>query len=130
MCGLFPKLTLTYKANEVLPDDILDRVLVVDEITYHEFYGDGASLLFTDGYYILKSNKKAKGASYRFACVSFGGSKLYDYLCCDESIKVGDHVIVDATGVEKEVVVCRIFEKNETEMSLPLKAYKTILRKS
>lgn len=130
MCGLFPKLTLTYKANEVLPDDILDRVLVVDEITYHEFYGDGARLLFTNGYYILKSNKKAVEASYRFASVSFGGSKLYDYLCSDDSVQVGDRVIVDATGEEKEVVVCRIFEKNETEMSLPLKAYKTILRKA
>ena len=130
MCGLFPKLTLTYKANEVLPDDILDRVLVVDEITYHEFYRDGARLLFTNGYYILKSNKKATETSYRFASVSFGGSKLYDYLCDDVSVQVGDHVIVDATGEEKEVVVCRIFEKNETEMSLPLKAYKTILRKA
>ena len=130
MCGLFQKLTLTYKANEVLPDDILDRVLVVDEITYHEFYCDGARLLFTNGYYILKSNKKATATSYRFLSVSFGGSKLYDYLCDDVSVQVGDHVIVDATGEEKEVVVCRIFEKNETEISLPLKAYKTILRKA
>ncbi|MBO5525632.1 MAG: sel1 repeat family protein [Clostridia bacterium] len=130
MCGLFPKLTLTYKANEVLPDDILDRVLVVDEITYHEFYCDGARLLLTNGYYILKSNKKATETSYRFVSVSFGGSKLYDYLCDDVSVQVGDHVMVDATGEEKEVVVCRIFEKNETEMSLPLKAYKTILRKA
>lgn len=130
MCGLFSKLTLTYKANEVLPDDILDRVLVVDEITYHEFYCDGARLLFTNGYYILKSNKKATATAYRFASVSFGGSKLYDYLCNDDSVQVGDHVMVDAAGEEKEVVVCRIFEKNETEMSLPLKAYKTILRKA
>ena len=86
--------------------------------------------MFTNGYYILKNNKKATETSYRFASVSFGGSKLYDYLCDDVSVQVGDHVMVDATGEEKEVVVCRIFEKNETEMSLPLKSYKSILRKA
>lgn len=130
MCGLFSKVTLTYKANEALPDDVLDRILVVDEISYHEFFSDGACLFFSNGYYVLKHNKKETGATYHFAAVSFGGSKLYDYLCNDESIKAGDRVIVDATGEEKEVVVCRIFEKRESEMSLPLKAYKTILRKA
>lgn len=130
MCGLFSKITLTYKANEALPEDALDRVLVVDEISYHEFFSDGARLFFNDGHFVLKNNKKANGATYRFAAVSFGSSKLYDYLCVDDSIQVGDRVIVDATGEEKEVIVCRIFEKLESEMSLPFKAYKSILRKA
>ena len=130
MCGLFSKITLTYKANEALPEDALDRVLVVDEISYHEFFSDGARLFFNDGHFVLKNNKKANGATYRLAAVSFGSSKLYDYLCADDSIQVGDRVIVDATGEEKEVIVCRIFEKLESEMSLPLKAYKSIMRKA
>ena len=130
MCGLFPKLTATYKADEALPEGVLNRVLVVDEMSHHEFFCDGVRLLCTNGYYILKSNKKATETSYRFVSVSFGGSKLYDYLCDDVSVQVGDHVTVGATGEEKEVVVCRIFKKNETELPLPLRAYKTILRKA
>lgn len=130
MCGLFSKLTLTYKANKAIDESVLDRVLVVDEVSYNELLYDGARLLSTDGYYILKNNKKYVGKTYRFASVSFGTAKLYDYLCDDESVCVGDRVIVNAGGEEKEVVVCRMFEKTETEMSLPLKSYKHIIKKA
>ena len=94
----FSKVPLTYKANEALDEGVLDRVLVVDEISYHEFFCDGARLFFADGYYILKSNTRSKEKTYRFASVSFGGAKLYDYLCDDESICVGDGATVDASG--------------------------------
>ncbi len=129
MCGLFSKLTLTYKAAKALDEGLLDRVLVVDEMSYHEFFCDGARLFFTVGYFLLKSNKKSDVKRYRFASVSFGGAKLYDYLCDDEGICVGDRVTVNAGGEEKEVVVCRIFEKNESETSLPLKEYKRVIKK-
>lgn len=130
MCGTFSKITLTHHAKEPLPKDILDKVLVVDEISYNGIFSDGARILFNDGYYVLKNNKKANEKLYRFVGVSFGGSKLYDYFCNDETIREGDHVLVNAQGEEKEVLVCRVFEKTESETSLPLKAYKTILRKA
>ena len=55
--------------------------------------------------------------------------KIYFFDPLKFDIKKGDNVIVDAIGEEKEVIVCRIFEKNETELSFPLKAYKPILKK-
>ena len=130
MCGLFSKLTVTYKANEPIPESNLDRVIVIDEITHHELRIDGGVVFIKNGYFILKNSKKAEAAKYRFVSVSFGHSKLYDYLCNDESITVGDRVIVDASGKETEVLVCKLFEKSESEMSLPLKAYKSVLRKA
>jgi hypothetical protein len=130
MCGLFSKLTLMYKAREAIDESILDRVLVVDEISYNELFYDGARIFFTDGYYVLKNNKKRDDKTYCFASVSFGGAKLYDYLCDDDGVCVGDRVIVVANGEEKEVVVCKIFEKTESEMSLPLKSYKHIIKKA
>jgi hypothetical protein len=129
MCGLYSKLTVTYKAQEALDETVIGRNLVVDEIGYQEFFCDGARLFFANGYYILKNNKTPDGKKYRFVSVSFGGSKLYDYLCDDEGVSVGDRVWVNAGGEDKEVLVCRVFEKSEREMSLPLKAYKKIIKK-
>ena len=104
-------------------------MLVLDHVTYQGFFYDGACLFSTDGYYLLRSNQKSDSASYRFVSVSFGGEKLYDYLCDDGSIRVGDRVTVDASGEEKEVVVCKIFEKKEAELPLPFKAYKRVKSK-
>lgn len=129
MCGLFPKLTLTYKAAEALPENVLDRVLVIDEVRYQEFCCDGSAVLSAEGYYVLTRSGKPATKTYRFASVFLGSLRCYDYRCDDTSVQAGDRVIVNANGEEKEVVVCKIFEKNESELPLPLKAYKAILRK-
>lgn len=128
MCGLYSKLTITFEPHDAIPEQLLGKPITFDEIGYSGVYNDGKFLFDSDGRCTLKNNAKKDKKTYRFASVSFGGSKLYDYLC-DESIAVNDRVIVNALGETKEVVVCRVFEKEESELSLPLKAYKKILKK-
>ena len=70
---------------------------------------------------------KADNKKYKFISVRFdGGDKYYDYLCDDESIKIGDIITVPANEEEKQVQVMNIFEKKENETLLPIKCYKRI----
>ena len=134
ICGLFPKLNLIYQPDTPIDESLLNRTLVIDEMTPFDFSYEGKSLLtseldYSRPRYIFKSNTK-RSKNYRFVSVSFGHSKTYDYLCDDKNITVGDKVIVNASGKETEVTVCNVFEKNESETSLPVKAYKSIIRKA
>ena len=67
--------------------------------------------------------------SYRFVSVSFGGVYLYDYLCDDESIGVGDRILVNASGERKAVTVQLVTVRKEYELSLPLTEYKRVICK-
>jgi hypothetical protein len=57
------------------------------------------------------------------------GGKRYDYLC-EIPVQIGDKVIVKVKDEEKEVTIVSVFKKTESELALPLKDYKRILRKA
>ena len=130
LCGLFSKLTATYRAYEPLDESLLDRVITVDERDGTELLYDGNVVFSMDGDIVIKNGGKAQNKKYRFVSVSFGTPKLYDYLCDDLSVKGGDTVWVNAAGEEKEVTVCRVFEKKESELSFPIKVYKKVIARS
>jgi hypothetical protein len=65
----------------------------------------------------------------RFVSVSFGTSRLYDYLCDDMDINEGDRVAVDAGSRYENAVVFRVFYKSLDQMPLSKEEYKTVIRK-
>ncbi|MGI5989438.1 MAG: hypothetical protein ACOX78_04150 [Lachnospiraceae bacterium] len=65
-----------------------------------------------------------------FVTVRFSeAGRGYDYLCDDDSVKVGDHVIVPGHDGETEVEVIKVFDCRESETALPLDHYKSVIRK-
>lgn len=129
LSGLFSEYTLTYYPTEELSESLLSKELVIDEMRFDALCYDGEPLIQICGYFLLEKQKNKDARTYRFVSVTFGGDKLYDYLCEDESVAVGDKVRVLAAGEEKVVTVRRTFHKTEQEMSLPLHAYKAVLGK-
>ena len=130
LCGMFDKISVTFEAFDELDESLLGKTLVVDRIDYNNIHLAQGEKFFAGGKFVLKKNNKKLLREHRFVSVSFGTSQmLYDYICDDESVRVGDRVKVMASGEEKEVLVCRVFEKNEYETSLPIKSYKRILGK-
>lgn len=126
MCGFYDSLTVIIKP---LGEEIAcpEEPFTVDSMDYNAFYFDGFPVLFCEDCIFEIKKPKADDKKYRFASVIFGqGGKSYDYLCDDESIKIGDKVKVTANDEEKEVTVVGIFEKTEEEMFLPIKSYKRI----
>ena len=126
MCGFYDSLTVIVKplGNETLCPD---EQFTVDRMDYNAFYFDGFPVMFCENCTFEIKNPKTDNKKYRFVSVIFGqGGKSYDYLCDDESIKIGDRIKVIANDEEKEVIVVGIFEKNESEMFLPIKKYKRI----
>lgn len=130
VCGLLPKLTVTYRAYTPLDEALTDRVITVDERQGMTLLYDGAPVFEINGEIVIRNGGAVRSKMYRFVSVSFGSPKLYDYLCDDPSVGVGDTVWVNAAGEEKQVTVCRVYEKKESELSFPIRVYKSVLRKS
>lgn len=92
------------------------------------FYGMYGSLLNPNNY-----NKGRKGEEYIFCSVSFStGGKTYYYSTEDESISIGDRVIVPvgADDAEKTVIVENIEYFTEDDLPMPLHKVKSILCKA
>ncbi len=126
MCGLYDSLTVIVKP---LGEETLcpEEQFTVDRMDYNVFYFDGFPVMFCENCTFEIKKPKTKEEKYRFVSVVFGqGGKSYDYLCDDESIKIGDKIKVTANSEEKEVTVVGIFEKAESEIFLPIKSYKRI----
>ncbi len=67
---------------------------------------------------------------YRMAGVKFSRQgQIYDYLCDDPNVNVGDTVIVLTKEGEQKVRVARIYESRGRDLLLPMHAYKSVLRK-
>jgi len=82
--------------------------------------------------YRLYGPKKAapSGNLIRIATVRFQpNGRSYDYLCEDESVHKGDTVIVPGYSGETAVEVIKIYSQYESELGLPLKRYKKVIRK-
>lgn len=65
-----------------------------------------------------------KDFSKRYTVVSiefYAGSKLYDYLCLKEDVKIGDEVEIESNGKTKSVTVKKVKSVYEDELPLPYK---------
>lgn len=128
-CGLVEKITVT--AKKICTLDLCGEkdTVLFDSIAGREFYFYGRKVAEIDADFVYKKPAN-KGKKYRFASVTFSpGGKRYDYLC-DEALAPGDTAAVMTSGGETAVTVEAVFEKAGSELAIPLKQYKKILRKA
>ena len=115
------------KNNHFIADDILaterkDGKMTVDFILNNELV---ATIIAES--YTFKFHQEKKKVFHRLACVVFEGSDQgYDYLCDDLEVKMGDKVIVEASGKRKVVTVRSIEKYEEKELPLGISKYKKI----
>lgn len=129
LCGMYEKLDVILKTDEIINEDLLGKILLVDRIDYNDFMYDNKSVLELNGDYVFEITAPTKvlEKTYRIASVCFNeGGRLYDYLCENESIKENDIVTVTANGENKAARVVRILTKKESELSLPVSKYKKL----
>lgn len=129
LCGMYEKLDVILKTDDIIKEDLIGKTLLIDRIDYNDFMYDNKSVLELNGDYVFEITAPAKALekTYRIASVCFNeGGKLYDYLCEDESIKENGIVTVTANGEEKSVRIVRILTKKESELSLPVSKYKKL----
>lgn len=128
MCGLYDTVTITAVCDSDTSFVFCtEETVTVDSMEDDSFSFDGVPCVFLQDCYFEIRKPKNDEKLHRFVSVQFNpGGYLYDYLCDDENIKVGDKVKITALGEEKEVTVVKIFEKTESETSLPFKAYKKL----
>lgn len=126
-CGLMEKLNVKAKKIDTLEVNGDSDVVIFDSILGDEFYLYGKKVAEIDAEYIFTAPKKS-GKKYSFVSVTFtSGGKRYDYLN-DLPLKPGDQAIVETANGESVVTVMAAFEKTASELALPLKKYKKILR--
>lgn len=127
MCGLYDKITVT----AVLEDDGYlicgENDLVIDDMDTENFFYDGVPVLVFGFCRFEIKRPKSDEKIHRFVSVCFSpNGHKYDYLCDDKNIKIGDVVSVKANNEVKDVTVVDVFEKTESETSLPIRIYKSI----
>lgn len=130
-CGMLEKVNFRVKVDGYSDFGGCSTTFEFDYIDGYDFMiGDEIVFTIIGDYYFTNPEKESK-KKYKFASVYFSaGGKHYDYLLDIDGISAGDKVIVmtDDRG-ETEVTVADILEKSESELALPLKKYKKILRK-
>ena len=128
-CGLLEKVSV--KAKKIKTLDIPDGsdTVLFDSITGGDFclYGKKVAEIEADLVFTAPSNH---GKKYRFVSVTFDpDGKRYDYLC-DLPLAIGDQAVVETQNGEATVTVAAVFEKTKSELALPLKRYRKILRRA
>lgn len=128
LCGMYEKLNVILKTNEIIKEDLIGKTLVIDRIDYNDFMHDNKSVLkLTDCAFKISAPAKSPEKTYRIASVCFNeGGKLYDYICEDENIAENDFVIVPVNGEEKAVRIVKISMKKKSELSFPAGKYKKL----
>ncbi|MBQ9084555.1 MAG: sel1 repeat family protein [Clostridia bacterium] len=129
MCGLYDSITLRYKTDTPIDEELIGRVISVDGLDYSGLYFDGERIASLCGSFILKDQGRKDEKKYRVATVCLGPSAKYDYCLGSEDISVGDRVVISLLGKEYETTVLKITERRASELVLPLKAYTSILRR-
>ncbi len=77
-----------------------------------------------------EKKKNTRGKKVRLVSVCFvPGGKTYDYLCPLRGVKPGDTVLVNGYDGTAEVTVTDVYERFESELSLPLVSYKKVIGK-
>ena len=101
-------------------------------VTKFYLYDKCTGEICTEGYSFTAPavKKELSGDVLHFVSVCFEESgRCYDYLCDDESVKVGDTVIVNGYDGEKAVKVVDVSDKYESQLGLPMDRFKKIIRK-
>ena len=127
--GLLEKVTV--RAKNVETFELIENTdtVLFDSVSWDGLYFYGKRVAEIDADFVYKV-PSCKGRKYAFASVEFNsGGKRYDYLC-DKTINVGDKVIVETADSEAEATVVAAFEKAESELALPLKCYRKVLKKA
>lgn len=126
-CGLLEKLTVDAKKIERWETFGKEDAILFDSISGTKFFRYGRPVADIAADFVFSAPRNT-GKTYRFASVMFEpGGKKYDYLC-DLPLREGDRAIVRTDNGETVVTVQKIFEKTVSELKLPLKRYKKILR--
>lgn len=128
-CGLLEKITLTVKKAYQMEINGDADTIIFDSVSGSDFYYYGKKVANIEGDYAF-TVPRSHETSHSFVAVTFSpGGKRYDYLC-EIPVQIGDKVIVKVKDEEKEVTIVSVFKKTESELALPLKDYKRILRKA
>ncbi len=104
--------------------------------SFDEYYGCGQFLLNgkevarISGEFKWSEEATFEDVKRRFVSVKFkSGYKTYDYLCAFDDVKSGDKVVVQTSRGQEIVEVQNVFERLDSELSLPLAAYKSVVGK-
>ena len=134
-CGYMDHITV--KTNQI--EDITigkkafdgnEAVVVFDAADYSNFYLYGERVMHLNSELVLKFSSKKTGKTYKFVSVTFSdGGRHYDYLCDIPDVKVGDEVVVPSRDGDAHVRVVGVFERSESETTLPIAKYKSVLNK-
>lgn len=128
-CGLVEKVVVAAKHICTLELYGEEDTVLFDSIDGNEFFFYGRKVAEISADLIYKK-PVSKGKKHRFVSVTFTpGGKRYDYLC-DAAVSPGDHAVVLTSNGETVVTIEAVFEKAESELAIPLKQYKRILRKT
>ena len=96
-------------------------------------YDDLVGEIWTEYFTFTAPGKKKpeqSGEIYHVVSVVFEGrARCFDYLCDDNTVKVGDTVIVNGYDGETPVKVVAVADKYESELVLPVERYKKVVRK-
>ncbi len=126
-CGLMKKVTVLAKHIRTLDVEGGTDTVLFDRILGDEFYLYGRKVAEIDAEYTFTA-PKIKDKKHTFVSVTFTpDGRRYDYLC-DVPLNVGDRAVVEGADGEVTVTVVNVFEKPESELALPLKKYKKVIR--
>ncbi|MBR5619650.1 MAG: sel1 repeat family protein, partial [Clostridia bacterium] len=107
-----------------------EATVIFDRIAYFSFEDYGACAMFLNAEFKIKFPSKRRGKTHRFVSVTFSdGGRHYDFLCDLSDVNVGDEVIVPSRDGEARVRVVSVFERSESETTLPIAKYRSVLRK-
>ena len=100
----------------------------------NEVYNSLPADIYTEGYYEddyfdeVYTTGAVNNELQFFVTVKFPYSRNeYDYLCDDDSVKVGDKVLVPARGQQKMATVTKTFYQNMYSMPLAADRYKNVI---
>ena len=131
-CGMMGEITIQMKSIAPMKEEDIDKPIIFDESNGKTLFLHGEEVAEFHDDFTIVNPKITHSKKYRMATVVFQtGGKQYDYFCDIADVSAGDTVIVNSPyNGETEVTVIKISEKSETELILPLKKYKSILRKA
>jgi len=128
-CGMTDKIVVTVKGVTEIKGE--ESKIIFDSVHGDSLVRNGETVLqINAARFDILPPKENAGNLIHFASVEFNpGGKPYDYICEDTAVAVGDKVTVVTKEGEQTVTVIRIFDKHESELSLPVAKYKKIEKK-
>ena len=128
VCGLYEKYSAVYTSYQPLDDSLLDRPIVFDEADGDGLHLYGKTVVPLDGFFTLRRSGFKGDKANRFVTVTFGGNETVDDITDDESIAVGDKVLVDDSQASATVV--RVTARKESETPFVIKEYGRVLSRA